>query len=35
MLLGLNVFIFIEHHHFVTFQAVFTQLLWLVSLDVS
>ena len=27
MLLGLSLFIFIEHHHVVIFQAVFTQLL--------
>ena len=35
MLLGLSLFIFIEHHHLVIFQAVFAQLLWLESLDVS
>ena len=35
MILGLSLFIFIEHNHFVTFPAVFTQLLWLVSLNVS
>ena len=34
MLLGLSLFIFMKHHHFVTFPAVF-QVLWLVSLDVS
>ena len=35
MLLGLSLFIFIEQHGFLIFQAVFTQLLWLVTLDVS
>ena len=35
MLLGLSLIIFIEHHYFVIFQVAFTQLLWLVSLDVS
>ena len=35
MLLGLSLFIFIQHHHFVIFQAVFAQFLSLVSLDVS
>ena len=35
MLLGLSLLSFIKHRHFVTFPAVFTQLLWLLFLNVS
>ena len=31
----MRVFILIEHHHYRDFPAVFTQLLWLISLGVS
>ena len=35
MLLNLSLFIFMEHHYFWNFPAVFARLLWLVSLGVS
>ena len=35
ILLNLSLFIFMEHYYFEDFPAVFTRVLWLVSLGVS